>query len=152
MNISLDGIDLQILETFDVNGRISVSELSQQIGMSAPSISERIRRLEDRGVIKNFSVNVDVFSLGYNFEAIVRIKPRPGALQTVEKMIVEQPRFTACDRVTGDDCFVARLVLKSVQELEDLLDPLHEKAETNTSIVQSSPIKNRNPIIHNRPA
>lgn len=147
MKITLDGIDLQILEIFNNNGRIPISELSQQIGMSAPSISERVRRLEDRGVIKNFSVNVNIFALGYNFEAIVRIKPRPGALQAVEKMIIDQPRFIACDRVTGDDCFIARLVLKSVQELEILLDPLHDKAETNTSIIQSSPIKNRNLIL-----
>ena len=146
MKVSLDSIDIQLLQAFEKNGRISISELSQQIDMSAPSIAERVRRLGEKGVIKNFSVNLDIHSLGYNLEAIVRIKPRPGELQTVENMILSQPRFTACDRVTGDDCFIARLALKSVQELESILDPLHDKAETNTSIIQSSLIKNRNPI------
>lgn len=146
MKTSLDSIDYKILQHFESNGRISASDLAQIVGMSAPSITERIRRLENRGVIQNFTVNLDVFSLGYNLEAIVRIKPRPGELQKVEQMIIDQPRFTSCDRVTGNDCFIARLALKSVQELEELLDPLHDKAETNTSIIQSSPIKNRNPI------
>jgi Lrp/AsnC family transcriptional regulator, leucine-responsive regulatory protein len=143
---TLDPMDLSILKTLQADGRISISELGQIVGMSAPSVKDRIRRMEDRGFIRKFTIDLDMQALGYRLEAIVRIKPRPGNLHLVEKMIVEEPRFTACDKVTGDDCFVTRLALKSVQELDELLDPFHEKAETNTAIIKSSPVRNRTPL------
>jgi Lrp/AsnC family leucine-responsive transcriptional regulator len=78
-------------------------------------------------------------------EAIVRIKPRSRQMHLVEQMIRDEPRFTACDRVTGEDCFVARLALVSVAELDEILLPLHERAETHTSIVKSSLLRARMP-------
>lgn len=143
---TLDSMDLNILKNLQADGRMSISELGQIVGMSAPSVKDRIRRLEDRGVIRKFTIDLHMQALGYQLEAIVRIKPRPSNLHLVEKMIVEEPRFTACDKVTGDDCFIARLALKTIQELDELLDPFHEKAETITSIIKSSPIKNRTPL------
>jgi len=144
--IPLDPMDLTILRNLQADGRMSISELAQMVGMSAPSVKDRIRRLEDRGFIRKFTIDLDKHALGYQLEAIVRIKPRPSNLHLVEKMIIEEPRFTSCDKVTGDDCFIARLALKTIQELDELLDPFHEKAETNTSIVKSSPIINRTPL------
>jgi len=132
-----------ILET---DGRISVRELSRTIDMSAPSVTERLRRLENRGIIKNFTTDLNLSVLGYSLEAIVRLKPRPGKLKQVEEMIQEQFRFVSCDRVTGDDCYIARLVLRSIDELDNLLEPFHECAETNTSIVKSSIIRKREPF------
>ncbi|MEH6525161.1 MAG: Lrp/AsnC family transcriptional regulator [Sneathiella sp.] len=143
---SLDAMDLTILQSLQTDGRMRMSELAQIVGMSAPSVKDRIRRMEDRGFIRKFTIDLDMRALGYQLEAIVRIKPRPSNLHLVEKMIVEEQRFTSCDKVTGDDCFIARLALKTIQELDDLLDPFHEKAETNTSIIKSSPIKNRTPL------
>jgi Lrp/AsnC family transcriptional regulator, leucine-responsive regulatory protein len=146
MQNSLDNIDRQIIRTLMADGRMALSELAQVIGMSAPSVADRVRRLENRKIIKRFTLELDYQALGFGFEAIVRIKPRPGSLHVVEQMIVAEERFTACDKVTGDDCFIARLALKSVSELDTILDPFHEKAETNTSIVKSSPIVNRQPL------
>jgi Lrp/AsnC family leucine-responsive transcriptional regulator len=143
---SIDDTDRQILLQLQAEGRMSMSDLAKRIGMSAPSVKDRVRRLEDRGIIRRFTVDMDMAALGFNLEAIVRIKPRPGSLHIVEKMILEEKRFTACDKVTGDDCFITRLALKSIQELDPLLDPFHEKAETNTAIIKSSPIINRTPI------
>jgi Lrp/AsnC family leucine-responsive transcriptional regulator len=62
----------------------------------------------------------------------VRIKPRSGQLHVVEKRGEEQPRFLSCDRVTGDDCYVTRLALSDVAELDDILLPFHERAETRS--------------------
>ena len=143
---SLDTIDLQILSVLNADGRISIRGLAKIINMSAPSVTERVRRLEDRGIIRNFTVNIDLSMLAYVLEAIVRIKPRSGQLKQVEKMIHEQSRFVACDRVTGEDCYVARLMLKSIDELDKLLEPFHDRAETNTSIVKSSLFKKREPF------
>lgn len=144
--IELDNTDRHILMNLLAEGRLSISELAKMVGMSAPSVKDRVRRLEDRGIIRKFTVDIDMEALGYNLEAIVRIKPRPGSLHLVEKMIMDEARFTSCDKVTGDDCFITRLALKSIQELDRLLDPFHEKAETNTSIIKSSPIRNRAPM------
>ena len=143
----LDDTDRQILLHLQANGRVSMSDLAKSVGMSAPSVKDRVRRLEDRRIIRKFTVELDMAALGFSLEAIVRIKPRPGSLHVVEKMIMEEARFTACDKVTGDDCFIARLALKSIQELDRLLDPFHEKAETNTALVKSSPISNRSPAV-----
>jgi len=143
---SLDGIDLRLLSILEANGRISVRELAKIVAMSAPSVTERLRRLESRGIIRNFTVDVDLSKLGYPLNAIVRLKPRSGQLKRVEKMIEEQKRFISCDRVTGDDCYIAKLVLRSIDELDDLLEPFHDCAETNTSIVKPSLIKKREPF------
>ena len=141
--MALDETDSKILNILETNGRISISELAQKVKMSAPSVTDRIRRLESRGIIKNFTVNIDLTKLGLEFEAIVRIKPSPGKVKIVEEMIIKQPRFISCDKVTGDDCFIAHLALKSIHELDELLGSFHLYAETNTSIVHSSPVKNR---------
>ena len=143
---TLDGIDMQILKILHSDGRVSLKELAQTINMSAPSVTERVRPLESRGIIRNFSVDVDLSLLGYTIEAVVRIKPRAGHMKQVEKMIVEQPRFISCDRVTGADCYIAKLVLKSINEIDVLLGPFHECAETNTSIVKSSLVRKREPF------
>lgn len=148
---SLDGVDLQLLSILEADGRITVRELAQSIGMSAPSVTERLRRLESRGIIRNFTVDINLSMLGYPLEAIVRVKPRSGQLKRVEKMIEGQQRFVSCDRVTGDDCYIAKLMLRSIDELDDLLEPFHECAETNTSIVKSSLIKKREPFSKEAP-
>ena len=141
--VALDGVDQQILNILSLDGRISLSALAQRVSMSAPSVTERIRRLEDKGVLLGFTIDVGLHALGYSLEAIVRIKPRPGKLKQVEQMIESQARFVYCDRVTGDDCYIAKLMLKTIDELDELLGVFHDHAETNTSIVKSSLIKNR---------
>ena len=143
----LDATDLALLKHLKANGRLALSELAQLVAMSAPSVADRIRRLEARGILSRFSIDIELPALGFELEAIVRIKPLPGQLHRVEAMIIEQDRFTACDKVTGEDCFVARLSLRSISELDDLLESFHDRAETNTAIIKSSPVKGRIPGI-----
>ena len=141
----LDQIDREIIAALDSDGRASLAEIGKRVGLSGPSVGERLRRLREDGVIEGFGVRVDPHALGYTMEAIVRIKPRSRQMHVVEQMIKDEPRFTACDRVTGEDCFVARLALRSVAELDDLLLPLHERADTHTAIVKSSLLRARMP-------
>ncbi len=145
MTKAVDEIDREIIAALDRDGRATLADIGRQVGLSAPATKERLRRLQDDGVITSFDVRVDTRRLGYTLEAIVRLKPRAHHLPIVERMIVEEPRFIACDRVTGDDCFVARLALVDVSELDEILLPLHEHAETNTSIVKSSLLTGRLP-------
>ncbi|MDB5768809.1 MAG: transcriptional regulator [Collimonas fungivorans] len=141
----LNNVDQRILETLLKDARISLKELGQQVGLSSPSVSERLHRLEERGVIRGFTVDIDPQALGYQLQAIVRIRPLPGKLQIVQKLIEDTPEFCECDKVTGEDCYIARLFVRSIAELDQVIDRIADKAETNTSIVKAQPIKRRPP-------
>lgn len=145
MSRTLDRIDRQIITALDADGRATLAEIGALVDLSGPAVGERIRRLRDTGVIEGFTLRIDPAALGYTLEAIVRIKPRSKQLHMVEQMIRDESRFTACDRVTGEDCFIARLALMSVGELDGILLPLHERAETHTSVVKSSLLRGRMP-------
>ncbi|MDR3099136.1 MAG: Lrp/AsnC family transcriptional regulator [Paraburkholderia sp.] len=141
----LDEIDRALLAALAEDGRASVSELARQIGLSAPSTSERLRRLEAQGVIGGYTVRIDPRALGYTLQAIVRVKPLPGQLHLVEEVIRRIPEFIECDKVTGDDCFIARLYLHSIEQLDEILNKVTERAETSTAIVKSTPVARRLP-------
>lgn len=141
----LDDIDQRILQILAVDSRASLKELGQQAGLSSPAVSERLRRLEERGVIRGFTVEIDPAALGYSLQALVRIRPLPGKLHIVQKLIEETPEFTECDKVTGEDCFVVRLFVRSIDQLDGIIDRIADKAETNTAIVKSQPIRRRPP-------
>lgn len=142
---AVDDIDRAMIEALAGNSRISLKELAQAVGLSSPSAAERLRRLEDRGVVTLFTIDLDPAAIGYPLQAIVRVRPRPGQLHIVERIIQDTPEFIECDKVTGDDCFIARLVVRSMGELDSILDKVAERAETNTSMIKSSPVKRRLP-------
>lgn len=141
----LDEIDRRIVTALADDARISVKELAQAIGLSSPSTSERVKRLEERGIIRAFTVDLSPEALGYTLQAIVRIRPLPGKLHVVQQLIADIPEVVECDKVTGDDCFVARLHLRDIGQLDGILDGIADKAETSTAIVKSQPVKRRNP-------
>ncbi|ASY65095.1 Leucine-responsive regulatory protein [Sinorhizobium sojae CCBAU 05684] len=141
----LDELDRRILEILAANARVSLKEIAQEAGLSSPSAAERLRKLEERGVINGFTVNVNPARLGYPLQAVVRVRPMPGMLHIVERLIQETPEIVECDKITGDDCFVAKLFVRDMGELDTILDRIAEKAQTNTSIVKSTPVKRRLP-------
>lgn len=141
----LDGVDHRIIEALAENARISLKELASHAGLSSPSCAERLRRLEERGVVKGFTVLIDPAGLGYTLQALVRVRPMPGQLHIVQAMLVDTPEVIECDKVTGDDCFICRLVLRSMSDLDRVLDRISERAETNTSIIKATPVARRLP-------
>ncbi|MBB5575240.1 MULTISPECIES: Lrp/AsnC family transcriptional regulator [Rhizobium] len=143
--LELDTIDQRMLDALARNARISLKELAEVAGLSSPSAAERLRRLEERGVIAAFTVDIALEAVGYPLQAIVRIRPLPGQLHVVERIIQETPEFIECDKVTGDDCFIGRLVVRSMGELDGILDKITERAETNTSMIKATPVKRRLP-------
>lgn len=146
----LDDVDEKLINALSENARISMRDLARLVGMSAPSVAERVRRLEDIGVIRAFTVDLNPKALGYSLQAIVRIKPLPGQLHRVERAIQDLKECIECDKVTGEDCFVARLCVRDIGGLDDLLDTLSPHAETNTSIVKASPVLRRLPPLRQR--
>src|SRR5579871_3937765 len=144
----LDDTDQRILEALIEDSRISLKSLAQLAGLSSPAVAERLRRLEKSGVIRSFTVDVDPQALGYTLKAIVRIKPLAGKMHILEKLLQSTPEICECDKVTGDDCYVARLCVRSIEHLEEILDRIGDKAETNTSIVKSQPVRRRTPPLN----
>jgi Lrp/AsnC family leucine-responsive transcriptional regulator len=141
----IDKIDQAILAALQQDARMPLKELAARAGLSSPSVAERLRRLEERGVITGFTVEIDPGALGYMLQAIVRIRPLPGKLHIVQQLIEAIPEFAECDKVTGDDCFIARLHVRSIEQLDSILDGIADKAETSTAIVKSQPIRRRCP-------
>jgi Lrp/AsnC family leucine-responsive transcriptional regulator len=146
-NGTIDAVDAQVLNALSANARISVAELARLVGLSAPSVSERIKRLEEAGVIEGYSVRINPAALGLPISAWLRIRPIPGQLQKVVGLLRRLPEVVECDRITGEDCFMARAHVASVADLERLIDQIIPYAMTNTSIIQSSPVERRLPPI-----
>lgn len=146
-NGNIDAIDARIIEALVADARISVAELARQIGLSSPSTSERIKRLEEAGVIVGYSAKINPDALGFPLAAWLRIRPVPGELKRVVSILQRVPEITECDRITGEDCFIAKAHVQSVGALEKLIDRVIPYAMTNTSIIQSSPVAPRLPPI-----
>jgi len=146
-NPNVDVLDARILSALAADARTSIAELARIVGLSPPSAAERVRRLEAGGVIEGYSVVIDPRALGLPVAALIRIRPMPGELKTVAQILRELPEIVECDRVTGEDCFVARAHLKSIEDLEKLIDEIIPHAMTTTSIIQSTLVKRRPPPI-----
>jgi Lrp/AsnC family transcriptional regulator, leucine-responsive regulatory protein len=149
LEAQIDEVDRRIIDFLVLNSRASLKELGAATNLSSPSVADRIRRLEEKGVIRAFTVDVDAEALGYSLQAIVRVRPLPGMLHVVERLIQETPEFIECDKVTGDDCFIAKLCFRSMAQLDAILDRITEKAETNTSIVKAISVRRRLPPLGN---
>jgi Lrp/AsnC family transcriptional regulator, leucine-responsive regulatory protein len=143
----LDATDLRILEALINDARVSIADLARSVGLSPPSVSERMRRLEEAGVIEGYTLTINPKALGLPIAAWLRIRPMPGHLQKVADILRAMPEIVECDRITGEDCFIARAHIQSVDDLEKLIDQVIPYAMTNTSIIQSSPVKRRLPPI-----
>lgn len=140
-----DEIDQQLIIALTEDSRRSLKALAQISGLSSPSVAERLRKLEERGVLKGYGVDVDPRAFGYQLQAIVRIRPLPGQLHEVERQIEATPQFTECDKVTGEDCFIARLHVRSMEQLDEILDRINIYAVSNTAIIKKTTVKRRLP-------
>lgn len=140
-----DPINLQLLKLLQEDGRLSVAELGRRISMSAPAVAERVQRLERAGVITGYHAEVDVRRLGYPIAAIVRIRPSPGQLQKIPEIARDTPEVAECYRITGEDCYLMKLHLRAIEDLEELLDRFTPYGLTTTSIIHSAPVPRRAP-------
>ena len=146
----LDEVNLRLLQELEADGRLGMAELGRRIGMSAPAVTERVQRLERAGVIKGYRAELDAAALGYPISAVVRIRPSPGQLQRVREIAADTAAVGECYRVTGEDCYLMRLHLRSIDELEDVLDRFTPHGQTTTSIVHSTPVPRRGPSLEPR--
>jgi Lrp/AsnC family transcriptional regulator, leucine-responsive regulatory protein len=141
----LDPIDHKIISELAVDGRVSFAELGRRTNLSPPAVTERVKRLEQAGVITGYRAEIDPRALGYQLTAIVRVKPAVRQLTRIAELAATIPQIEECLRITGEDCFYIKLHLGSIEELPTVLDQFLLYGETTTSIVNATPVARRDP-------
>src|SRR5512146_2840805 len=142
-NLLQDARNVQILALLQGNPRMSVSELARRVGMSAPATRERIQRMEEAGVIRGCQLEIDPAALGYPIAVFIRVRPMPGKLPKIAELAASLPQVVECHRITGEDCFILKARLDSLDKLDLILDQFLAYGQTTTSIVQSTPVPPR---------
>lgn len=141
----LDKVNLRVLEELQRDPRLTMSELGRRIGMSSPAVTERVRHLEEAGVICGYRLELNPAALGLPITAYVRIRPSPGQLSKIAELAQQIPEVVECHRVTGEDCFVLKVYIPAIDQLDRLLDCFLLYGLTTTTIIQSSPVPLRPP-------
>jgi Lrp/AsnC family leucine-responsive transcriptional regulator len=139
----IDETNRKLLVELQEDARLSLAELGRRVGLSPPAVAERLQRLEDAGVIIGYRAEIDPRALGYALAAVIRIRPIPRQLPKVAQLARDTPEVVECQRITGEDCYVMKLHVRSVEHLEEVLDRFVLFGQTTTSIVQSSPVPRR---------
>lgn len=141
----IDAVNRRVLEELLQDPRLTMSELGRRVGMSSPAVTERVRRLEETGVIRGYRLELDPVALGLPIAAYVRVRPNPGQLPRIAELAQQIPEVVECHRVTGEDCFILKVYIPAIDQLDRLLDSFLLYGSTTTSIIQSSPVSLRPP-------
>lgn len=134
----LDDVNLQLLEALQQDARISYAQLGRRVGLSAPAVQERIRKLEDAGIIKGYRADVDCHKLGRSIIAFTRVANAGQSERHIQKLVRQLPEVLECHHVVGNDCFIIKLGVPDMQHLEHVLYQINQYAQTTTSIVLST--------------
>jgi len=144
-NEEIDPVNIRVLEELQRDPRLTMSELGRRIGMSSPAVTERVRRLEEAGVIRGYRLELNSVALGLPIAAYIRIRPNPGQLPRIAELAQQIPEVVECHRVTGEDCFILKVHIPAIDQLDSLLDAFLLYGSTTTNIIQSSPVPPRPP-------
>lgn len=131
--IELDAVDWRILQALQQDARVSMTALAKKVHLSAPSVTERVRRLEERGVITGYRAQVNPLAVGYGITALIRINAQHA--DPTAKTVAGMPEVLECQTITGRECMELRVVVRDVAHLDRLLIALKEFGETSTAIV-----------------
>lgn len=138
----LDRLDVAILEALQENARMPLSEVGRRIGLSQPATSERVKRLEERGIIAGYGVRIDPAALGLGMMAIVRLKTTHEHIKPALRAFGEMPHVIEVHRMTGEDCFLLKVLVPTPGQLETIVDSIARFGAVTTSLVlRSEPVK-----------
>jgi Lrp/AsnC family leucine-responsive transcriptional regulator len=141
-NRQLDPTDMLIIEIMQTDGRISVSELGRMVGLSQPAASERLKRLEERGIIQGYGARINTAALGLRMMAVIRLRTTHEHIRACLRQFSEMPQIVEVLRLTGEDCFVLKVLVPSPSELEIIVDSIARYGAVTTSLVlRSEPMK-----------
>jgi Lrp/AsnC family transcriptional regulator, leucine-responsive regulatory protein len=145
----LDQISWHILETLQTDARLSFAELGRRVGLSTPAVAERVRKLEDMGVILGYHALIDPSKVGISMQVIVRLTIDGGepTVRKLMKEVQEMREIVQCYRVTGSDSFILKADVMSIRHLDRLIERLYHFGRTSTTAVLSTPVMRRSYMI-----
>ena len=142
----LDNKDWQLLEALQQDARLGYAELGRKVRLSAPAVAERVKQLEEAGVITGYRAVIEPKRLGFSIDAMVRLRCDGGICARIGKIVADIPEVIDCRRLAGEDSALLRVVAMSIGHLEAVLDRLlkiHGSISTTTLIVLQAPHTNR---------
>jgi Lrp/AsnC family leucine-responsive transcriptional regulator len=139
----LDEINLRLLAELQRDPRLRTTELARRLGVSAPTVRERLARLEESGVIRGYRLEIDPAALGLPIGAWVRLRPGPGQIPRIIDLAARTPQVVECHRISGEDCFLMRVQVDSIAGLESVLDKFIVHGQTTSSFIVSTPVAPR---------
>jgi len=141
--MSLDDLNWKILKCLQENSRQSNSEIGRQVGITSPAVSERIKKMEDAGIIQSYDTSISPYEIGYQLKAIITLRAFMGMLKPFMEKVKTYDEVLNCYRITGNENFVMEVVLKNQKHLESFIDQLIVYGETKTQIVLSKVVRNK---------
>jgi Lrp/AsnC family leucine-responsive transcriptional regulator len=141
--MSIDSINVKILKCLQENARLSNAAIGRQVGISSPAVSERIKKMEDLGIIEDYKTIVSPFEIGYQLKAIITLRAFMGKLKPFLEKVKTYDEVINCYRITGDENIVMEVVLKNQKHLEAFIDQLITYGESKTQIVLSRVVKQK---------
>jgi len=142
LNMKTDPLNRKILSILQKNARLSNAEIGRQVGLTSPAVSERIKKMEDAGIIKSYNTEVSPFECGYQLKAIITLRAFMGKLKPFLSHVKTYDEVLNCYRVTGNENIVMEVVLKNQKHLESFIDQLITYGESKTQIVLSQVVEN----------
>jgi Lrp/AsnC family transcriptional regulator, leucine-responsive regulatory protein len=139
----LDELNIRILRELSDEPRLRTTELARRLGVSTPTVRERVTRLEESGVIRGYRLDVDPAALGLSVAAWVRLRPGPGQIPKIIELAGRVPEVVECHRISGEDCFLMRVQVAEIAALEEVLDKFLVHGQTTSSFIVSTPIPPR---------
>ncbi|MDG0794816.1 Lrp/AsnC family transcriptional regulator [Cohnella ginsengisoli] len=139
----MDRIDISLLKLLQEDGRMTVSELSKRLSLSRPSVSERLARLQERGVITGFCAVVSAPAVGRSVQVIIQVSELKVSPLVFERRIAEDGDILECYRVTGAVTFILKAAVTDLNALNRLVERLLPCGMLNTSVILSSPVAGR---------
>jgi len=142
---TIDGTDWGLLEALQENARLTFAELGRRVSLSPAAVAERVRRLEETGVLRGYHAELDLAAVGVPMQAMIRITTSNSTeCATHGRRLAEVPEVLEAQRVTGTDSYIARVAVRSMEHLEDLLTRIAPyNGDTFTAMVLSTPVPTR---------
>ncbi|OAB75803.1 Lrp/AsnC family transcriptional regulator [Cochleicola gelatinilyticus] len=139
--MNIDSLNWKILKCLQDNARQSNAAIGRKVGITSPAVSERIKKMEDAGIIKEYKTMVSPLDLGYQLKAIITLRAFMGKLKPFLEKVKTYDEVLNCYRITGNENIVMEVVLKNQTHLEQFIDQLIVYGETKTQIVLSHVVK-----------
>ena len=141
--MKVDDLNYKILNCLQTNSRRMTTDIAKEVGISSPAVAERIRKMEDAGIIQGYYAKVSYYELGYQLKAIVTMRAFMGKLKPFLHKVKTLNEVVNCYRITGNENIVMEVVLNNQKHLEKFIDQLISYGETKTQIILSSVVENR---------